>query len=225
MMRPPPKRVAGFTLFEALTTLGITSLALGAMLMVGMRGAATGMRLGARAISHADEQVSLQALRDTLSAMILPALSVQTTVMEAEYQANEAIGQGDTFEGEATKLAADVVATRDTPCMPFSGYGRLTLEIKSENSQTLLTCTLNEEEPVILAKLNWPDAVFSYSETGETWTDTWTVQRGETVEAQETPDAEQRKVYVRIASTSTPDQVIALVTSGRQIPLTFLGGR
>jgi hypothetical protein len=218
--RAPRRQVAGFTLFEALIALAVTGLAVGVMLDVGMRGVATGFRLGGRAVDRANQQVSLQALRDTFDSLVVPPIAVSSAAAEAETEAAEAEGQGDTFDGQPTQLSAYVIAARDTPCLPVGGQGRLTLTIAVEGGRTLIACQLGEENPVPLANLSWPDATFSYSEDGTTWTDTWVVTRGETVEQAIIPDAELRRVYIRVASSDGANQLIGLASSGRALPQT-----
>jgi hypothetical protein len=216
--RVPRRRVAGFTLFEALIALAVTGLAVGVMLDVGMRGVATGFRLGGRAVDRANQQVSLEALRDTIDSLVLPPIAVSSAAAEAETDEAEAEGEGDTFDGEATTLTAYVIAARDTPCLPVGGQGKLTLTITVEGGRTLVACQLGEEDSITLANLSWPDATFSYSEDGTEWTDTWVVTRGETVEQAIVPDAELRKVYVRIASSDGANELIGLASSGRALP-------
>ena len=104
--RAPPRRVAGFTLFEALIALAVTGLAVTVLLGVGMRGVGTGFRLGGRAVDRANQQVSLQALRDTFDSLVVPPIAVSSAAAEAETEAAEAEGQGDTFDGQATQLSA-----------------------------------------------------------------------------------------------------------------------
>jgi hypothetical protein len=126
-----------------------------------MRGVATGFRLGGRAVDRANQQVSLQALRDTIDNLVVPPIAVSSAAAEAETEAAEAEGQGDTFDGQATQLSAYVIAARDTPCLPVGGQGRLTLTITTDRGRTLITCQLGDEEAVPLANLSWPDATFS----------------------------------------------------------------
>jgi type II secretory pathway pseudopilin PulG len=214
------RRVAGFTLLEALIALAVTGLAVTVILDVGMRGVGTGFRLGSRAIDRANQQVSLQAIRDTLDDLVVPPIAISSAAAEAETEEAEAEGQGDTFEGEATTLSAYVIAARDTPCLPVGGQGRLTLTITVEGGRTQVSCQLNDEDAVALANLSWPDASFSYSEDGITWTDNWVVTRGENVEQAVVPDAELRQVYVRLSSSDGANELIGLVSSGRALPQT-----
>lgn len=216
--RRPQRRVAGFTLLETLAALAVTGLAVSVMLMVGLRGAGTGFRLGSRAVGNADQQVSLQALRVTLDNLIVPPIAVSSAAAEAETEEAEQAGQGDTFEGLPDQLSAYIIAGRDTPCLPVGGQGRITFAVRAENKRTLITCQLTDEDVITLANLNWPDASFTYSDDAVTWTDNWTVIRGEPVPDSLTPDAELRKVYIRIASKDGQNQVIALATSGRALP-------
>lgn len=232
----PRDKQAGYTLLEAMVALAVASLALSALLMVGMRGVATGFRLGARAASHADEQVSLQALRDTLEAIVLPPIAVATSAAAVGSGTTAGTGSADsgcdgvcddTFEGEAFELVGHIIPMRETACVPLSEHARLRLTITSENGRTQITCRIEDAgeqrgiggdgETPTLANLSWADARFSYSEDGAQWFDEWTVTRGETVDRAATPDAELRKVYVRVANAAGTQQVIALVTSGRAL--------
>lgn len=220
MRRSANGRVAGFSLLEALVALAVAGVALGMIYTVGFRGVTTGFRLGGRAITHANEQVSTQVLRDTLGSIVIPPIAVSSAAAEAETEAAEEEGNGDEFTGEAGQLAAYVIAARDTPCLPVGGQGRLTLTVRQEKGRTLLDCQLGSDEAITFADLSWPDAAFSYSEDGLEWFDNWSVVRGENVEASATPDAELRKVYVRLASRDGQGQVIELLTSGRALPQT-----
>ena len=98
--------------------------------------------------------------------------------------------------------------------------GRLTLTITVVGGRSLIACQLGEEDPVSLANLSWADATFTYSEDGTTWTDNWTVVRGETVEQAVIPDAELRCVYIRLSSSDGANQIIGLASSGRALPQT-----
>jgi hypothetical protein len=216
----PNSSVAGFTLIEALATLAVTGLTLGVMFSIGMKNIQAGYRLGHRAVDHANQQVSAGAVRDVINSMVVPALALSSQAAEDEAETNDQNGMGDEFDGAPDTLAGYIIAARDNPCLPVGGEGRITLSFKSENGRTLLICQVNGDDPVTLANLGWPDAAFSYSEDGATWTDTWQVIRGQQVDAAATPDAEQRKVYVRIASQDGANQLVELVQSGRPIAQT-----
>ena len=220
----PNRRVAGFTLIEALAALAITGLALSAVFTIGMRGVSQSFRFGQRAVMAADEQVSVQAVRDLLDAMVLPPLAVTSQAAETESETADQNGMGDEFDGAADSVAGYVIAARDNPCVPVGGEGRITLTFSPVTAgtaqHTLVQCQLNTEDPVTVATLNWPDAVFSFSEDGLTWTDSWQVVRGQNVDAAATPDAEQRRVYIRIASADGAHQIVALTQSGRPIAQT-----
>jgi type II secretory pathway pseudopilin PulG len=220
MTRRPPRRVAGFTLIEALATLAVTGVTLGVLFTVGMRSVGTGFRLGQRAMTHANEQVSVQAVKDVMASMILPALTPPSQAAETEDEANDQSGMGDEFDGAADTAAGYIIAARDNPCLPVGGEGRITLSFKPNAGRTLVLCQVNAETPVTLADLEWPDAVFSYSEDGTTWTDSWQVIRGQDINNAAVPDSEQREVYVRIASRDGAHQIVELIQSGRHIPQT-----
>lgn len=218
--RKPDRRVAGFTLIEALATLAVTGLTLGVIFMVGMRGVGTGFRLGQRAVDHANQQVSTQAVKDVLDSMILPSLTIPSQAAETEAEADDQNGMGDEFDGSAASVAGYIVALRDNPCLPVGGEGRITLSFRTNGGRTDVLCQLNSDDPVVVADLDWPNAQLSYSEDGTTWSDTWQVVRGQEVDTQINPDAEQREVYVRMATADGAHQVIGLIQSGRNIPLT-----
>jgi hypothetical protein len=214
----PNRRVAGFTMIEALAALAVTGLTLTVMFSIGMKNIQAGYRLGHRAVDHANQQVSAGAVRDVLNSMITPAFNPMSQAAEQEAETNDENGVGDEFDGAPDTLSGYIVAARDNPCLPTGGEGRVTLSFKSDNNRTRLMCQINTDDPVVLADLGWPDAAFSYSEDGTTWSDTWQVIRGQTVDAAAVPDAEQREVYVRIASRDGANQMIELVQSGRSIP-------
>jgi hypothetical protein len=217
--RPNP-RVAGFTMIEALAALVVTGLTLSVMFAIGMKNIQSGYRLGHRAVDHANQQVSAGAVRDVLHSMVIPALAPASQAAEDEAETNDQNGMGDEFDGASDTLAGYIIAARDNPCLPVGGEGRITLSFKADNGRTLLMCQVNGGEPVVLANLSWPDAAFSYSEDGATWTDSWQVVRGQTVDAAAVPDAEQREVYVRIASHDGASQLVELIQSGRPIAQT-----
>jgi hypothetical protein len=216
--RPRP-RIAGFTLIEALATLAVTGLTLSVMFSLGAKNIAAGYRLGHRAVDHANQQVSTGAVRDVLDSMVVPALTLAAQAAEDEAETNDQNGMGDEFDGAPDTLAGYIVATRDNPCLPVGGEGRITLSFKHDHDRTLLMCQVNGEDPVVLGNFGWPDAAFSYSEDGTTWTDNWQVIRGQTVDNAINPSSEEREVYVRIASRDGVNQVVELVQSGRRIPL------
>jgi hypothetical protein len=215
----PNRRIAGFTLIEALATLAVTGLTLSVMFSIGVKNIAAGYRLGHRAVDHANQQVSTRAVRDVLDSMVIPALAVASQSAENEAETNDQNGMGDEFDGAPDTLAGYIIATRDNPCLPVGGEGRITLSFKSDNGRTLLMCQVNAEDPVVLGDFGWPDAAFSYSEDGATWTDNWQVVRGQTVDSAAVPDSEQREVYVRIASRDGANQVVELVQSGRPLAI------
>jgi type II secretory pathway pseudopilin PulG len=215
----PNDRVAGFTLIEALATLAVTGLTLSVMFSIGVKNIAAGYRLGHRAVDHANQQVSTGAVRDVLDSMVIPALAPASQGAEDEAETNDQNGMGDEFDGASDTLAGYIIAARDNPCLPTGGEGRITLSFKTDNGRTLLMCQVNAEDPVVLGNFGWPDAAFSYSEDGTTWTDTWQVIRAQTVDNAAVPDSEQREVYVRIASRDGANQVVELVQSGRRVTI------
>lgn len=213
---------AGFTLLEALATLGISALTLSLMYTVGMRGAFTGFRLGNRAIASADTEIAKAAYREVLAGIVVPPVAVQNQIAETELTDR----LDDTFIGTSTEVSGHLIAGRDTPCALAGTDARITLTYETDEASTTVFCAIDEGlgdglgEPIELMRLRFGNAYFSFSEDGATWVDEWTVERGLPVETQLLPNGELRKVLVRLSSDDGSTEVLGLVSSGRAIAAT-----
>lgn len=211
------RRKAGFTLIEALATLGILGLAVSVIFMVGARSSAIGMRLGFRALNTSEMRTSQSAYRDTITSILPPT---QEALPEAAALEQEELGIDETFLGAPEELSGWYVGVRETPCAQTGVVGRMTVYPEQTGSlATTVYCRVGEGDNVPLMTLRWPGARFSYSEDGIEWFDEWIVERGQPVENAYLPDGQQRKVLVRLSSTDDRSQIVELTQSGRNVPV------
>jgi prepilin-type N-terminal cleavage/methylation domain-containing protein len=219
-MKPRVKAKAGFTLIETLVVLGITSLIAGLLFTIGARGGQTVLRLGQRALDTADSQLARDSYRTVVESLVVPALVTQVQAeggvdMEAEDQS---------LRGEADQLSAQWLGARTTACGAAGDAGRMVLTLTTRAGHTVLSCQFEDVDPVTLVDLGPREVHFQYSEDGTSWTDAWTVEPGVPVENSLTPTAEQRRVYVRLASADGQSDLVALAASGRSIAQGGNGG-
>jgi len=212
-MKPARKSKAGFTLIEALVVLGVTSLIAGLLFTIGARGGQTVLRLGARALDTADSQLARDTYRSVVESLIVPSL---TTRVQAEGGVD--MTDVDTsLTGDGTSVSAQWLGLRSTACGAAGDTGRMVLSLATNNGHSILTCQLEDGNAITLIDLGPRETHFEYSEDGETWTDSWTVEAGQPVDAALNPSAELRRVYVRLASADGQADLVALTTSGRNL--------
>jgi hypothetical protein len=205
----------GFTLIEAILVLAITSLTIGIIFTIGARGGSTVLRLGSRALDVADTQLARDTFRSVVDSLIVPSL---TTRAQSE-GGLEADAELTSLTGDAAQLSAQWLAKRTTACGPAGQAGRLTLALTSSAGHTVLSCQLEDGEPVTLLDLGVRQARFEYSEDGTNWVEAWTVEAGQPVMDAAEPNAELRRVYVRLVTDDGLADLIALTTSGRAVNL------
>jgi type II secretory pathway pseudopilin PulG len=204
---------AGFTLIEAVVALAVTAMTCSILFAIGARGGQTVLRLGNRALETADSQLARDTYRSVIESLVVPGL---TTVTQA--QGGVDMTDVDTsLTGDAGSVSAKWLGLRSTACGAAGDSGRMVLTLATVNSHSVVTCQLDDGQAINLLDLGPREAHFEYSEDGETWTDSWTVEAGEPVENALNPSAELRRVYVRLASTDGAADLVALTTSGRDI--------
>lgn len=208
-----PRRVAGFTLLETVVVLAITAMTVGLIFTIGARGAATGYRMGTRALDVADGQLATDSYRAVVSSFVVPPLT--TTALPVDGVAEDPALTA--FEGQTDQVTSEWIATRGTACGPVGSYGRLKLYIERQGEKAFLLCQLDEADPVVLIDLKWRDARFAYSEDGVNWVDAWTVTGGEQVLDSATPAAVERRVYVRVVTDDGYADLTDVATSGRRV--------
>jgi hypothetical protein len=204
---------AGFTLIEALITLALTSLTVGVLFTIGARGGTTGFRMGARALDVADAQLAGEAFRATVASFLVPPL---TTVAQTG-GGTEDDATLTTFLGDADHVEGQWLAARASPCAVIGATGHLVLAINRQADKSLLTCQLDDADPIVLVDFKGKAARFQYSEDGVNWVDAWTVEAGQQVADSARPSAEQRKVYVRAATDDGSADLVEIAASGRAV--------
>jgi prepilin-type N-terminal cleavage/methylation domain-containing protein len=212
-MKPRSNSKAGFTLIETLVVLGVTSLIAGLLFTIGVRGGQTVLRLGGRALDTADAQLARDTYRSVVESLIVPSL---TTLVQADGGV-DMTDEDTSLTGDGQTLSAQWLGARSTACGAAGDTGRMSLTLITASGRTVLTCQLEDADPVTLLDLGPREAHFEYSEDGETWTDSWTVEAGTPVENSLDPGAEQRRVYVRLATSDGKSELIAMTASGRNI--------
>ena len=209
----PGASKAGFTLIEALITLALTSLTVGVLFTIGARGGTTGFRMGNRALDVADAQLASESFRATVGAFIVPPL---TTVAQTSGGIEDDTTL-TTFTGDADHVEGQWLAGRASPCAVIGSTGHLVLAINRQADKSLLTCQLDDADPIVLIDFKGKQARFQFSEDGINWVDAWTVQAGQPVTDAATPTAEQRKVYVRAATDDGVADLVEIAQSGRAV--------
>jgi hypothetical protein len=203
----------GFTLIEAILVLAITSLTIGVIFTIGARGGSTVLRLGNRALDVADTQLARDTFRSVVDSLVVPAM---TTRAQSE-GGLEADAEDTSLTGDPTQLSAQWLAKRTTACGAAGAAGRLTLALTNSAGRTVLSCQVDEAEPVTLIDLGERPVRFQYSEDGTTWVDEWIVEAGQPVMDAAEPNAELRRVYVRLVSNDGLADLLALASSGRAL--------
>jgi len=218
MRTAAPSRKAGFTLIEAMIALLITGLTVALVLGVGTRGAFQAFGLGNRALATVDKEVDRQTFDDLIHDIVVPPINLASQAAETELELID-----DSFVGAPDQMSGRLVAGRETVCAPLGLEGRITLSVETTASlETTVFCRLTlddgtEIEPVAVAKLRWPDGVFSYSEDGTQWYDSWEVYRGQPTVYGADPNQVMRKIFVRLASSDGRAQIVDLAASGRAL--------
>jgi hypothetical protein len=148
-----------------------------------------------------------------VESLIVPALTTRT-----QAEGGVDMTEVDTsLTGDAVSVSAQWLGLRSTACGAAGDTGRMVLTLTNVNTHSVLTCQLEDGDSVNLLDLGPREVHFQYSEDGETWTDSWTVEAGQPVEASLNPSVELRRVYVRLASSDGAADLVALTTSGRNI--------
>jgi hypothetical protein len=216
MARLPTRRAkGGFTLIEAILVLAITALTIGLIFTIGARGGSTVLRLGSRALDVADTQLARDTFRSVVDSLVVPSLTTRAQSEGGE----EADAENTSLTGDPTQLSAQWLAKRTTACGAAGEAGRLTLALTTSAGHTVLSCQVEDGDPVTLLDLGVHQVRFQYSEDGANWVDEWIVEAGQPVQAAAEPSAELRRVYVRLASDDGVADLVALTTSGRAINL------
>ena len=205
--RPFVRRVAGFSVMEAIIVLAITGLALTLVFSIGSRASETGFRLGRRALGVADTEISTDSFRSLVEGIVLPPFDMpvdETTASQA-------------FHGDAQTLTGALVAPRATACSEAGPEGRVTLTIGTSGSHTALLCSVQGRPAVMIADLGLKPARFSYSTDGLNYADSWNALPGPPATGMPGPNAQFRRVFVHLANDDGTVQAVALASTGRPV--------
>jgi hypothetical protein len=200
--------VAGFTLIEALITLAVTGVVLGLIFTIAEHSRMTAFRLGARAVESADQRLRGDDVRSVLAALVLPPLTAPTGTQVSA-------SQDDSFAGASQSITAWFTAVGPGLCGHAGRTGRASLNlVASGRGHTVLTCQVDTDPP---SRIDMPldNAHFSYSDDGQTWQSGWQVDHGQTVSNSQTPNAELRKVYIRLAGPDSASQIVERAANAR----------
>jgi hypothetical protein len=208
MMNHRTARTAGFSVMEAIIVLAITSLALTLVFTIGSRASEMGFRLGRRALGVADSQIASDSFRAIIGGIELPPFDIPKSVSDSE---------NVSFSGDAHQLSGRLIAARATPCSQIGPVGHVTLSIRFAGGHALLQCNLTNRPAVLVADLGTGPAEFSYSTDGSNFADQVSVVAGIPVTGDPGPQAQYRKVYVRLANVDGSIQMIAIADTGRPI--------
>ncbi len=202
-------RVGGFSVMEAIIVLAITGLALTLVFSIGSRASEMGFRLGRRALGVADSQIATDSFRVLVSGIALPPFDMPAAAPD---------GVDYAFRGNATHFEGVLVSTRATPCVGAGPAGRVSLSLDFQQGHAGLGCALPGRAPVQIADLGPAPARFSYSVDGAEFTDAITLSAGPPASGMPGPDAQLRRVFIRLSNADGSVQTVALATSGRPIP-------
>jgi prepilin-type N-terminal cleavage/methylation domain-containing protein len=196
-MRSPTAR-AGFSLIEALVVLAIGGMALAIIFSIGVKAGDTGFRLGRRAMSAADLDVSVSDVRVMIRSIALRP--PETFDAEVDQQ----------VIGDATRLEADVVMERATQCAPQGWAGRMVLAVQTQGGQGVLTCQAGGEARPLITTSD-PTARLFYSTDGLTWSDAF---RSAT-QAERGADGQMRSIRLFVRFRGGAVDVMDVAASGR----------
>lgn len=151
-----PLNRPGFSLIEALVVLAISGMALAIIFSIGVKAGDSGFALGRRAMSAADQDVSVGDVRSLFrSVSVRPERTFRTAIDQP------ITGRPDRFEGE-------IVAERATQCAPSGWSGRLVLTVETRGAVRVLVCRAGGRVTDLLTTTD-PAASLSYSRDGRTW--------------------------------------------------------
>jgi type II secretory pathway pseudopilin PulG len=208
MPGPIPHAKAGFTLMEALITLAVTGVVLGLIFTVAENSRRTAFRLGLRAVESADQRLRADNVRSVLSALVLPPMTAPTGTQVSA-------SQDDSFLGTAQSITAWFSGVGPGLCGRAGRTGRASLTLAGGNpGHITLTCQVDTDAP---SKIDLPldRAGFSYSDDAQTWQTAWEVDHGQTVTSSQTPNAELRKVYIRLAAADAAGAIVERAADAR----------
>lgn len=147
-------------MIEALVVLAISGMALAIIFSIGVKAGDSGFALGRRAMSAADQDVSVGDVRSLFrSISVRPAGAFRRGVDLP------LIGTPSRFEGE-------IVAERATQCAPSGWAGRVVLAVEIRGAGRVLTCRAGDRFTDLLTTTD-PAASLSYSRDGRTWSATF----------------------------------------------------
>lgn len=194
----------GFSLIEALVVLAISGMALAIIFSIGVKAGDSGFALGRRAISAADQDVSIGDARSLFrSISVRPARAFRPKVDRP------LVGSRERFEGE-------IVAERATQCAPAGWAGIMILTLEPRPGGRALVCRTGDRVVDLLVTRS-SDAGLSYSSDGRNWVDDFDSTPSPQAMSE---DLRSQNLYVRFRAAGDID-VVEMATSSR--PETWIG--
>lgn len=208
------KRVAGFSVLEAVIVLAITGLALTIVFSIGSRASEMGFRLGRRVLDISDSEIATLGFHTVVSSMVAPSSS--DAAPGEKYSPPSLVGDPQHLEAEA-------ITDRKTTCGAEGELGLVKLTVQNAPARAVLYCQAGSGPSVPLLDLGKHTVSFSYSTDGETWTDTVTVHPGKPpgVDAEGFKRGVPKTVFVRLSSTDGAVTLVERAWSGRPKPPPF----
>jgi hypothetical protein len=205
------KRVAGFSVLEAVIVLAITGMALTIVFSIGSRASEMGFRLGRSVLAVGDNEIARESFHNLVGGLIVP--STVDAAAGVTYAP-------PSLRGDALHFQAGEIAGRSTPCSSQGPSGLIEFFLVG-GPQAELQCQVAGGAKVRLMAFKDHPAKFSYSLDGLNWTETVQIDPGlvKTADLNARPlTGFGRTLFIKVASDDGSVLIVERASTGRPVP-------